>query len=109
MSLYQDWICDFAFAQPMAPSLDLQEAPDQGETEGTRDPKETRVHLNRAEKTLHIFQSNVLVELLRQAVWEFCMFTGDAGRPGLPGLPGSYTVQIPHRVQKREAGQSACC
>lgn len=32
------------------------------------------------------------------------MFTGDAGRPGLPGLPGTYTVQIPHRVQKRDAG-----
>lgn len=32
------------------------------------------------------------------------MFTGDPGRPGLPGLPGPYTVQIPHRVQKRDTG-----
>lgn len=33
------------------------------------------------------------------------MFTGDPGRPGLPGIPGSYTIQIPHRVQKRDAGK----
>lgn len=33
------------------------------------------------------------------------MFTGDPGRPGLPGLPGSYTVQVPHKVQRREAGR----
>lgn len=33
------------------------------------------------------------------------MFAGDPGRPGLPGLPGTYTVQIPHRVQKRDAGK----
>lgn len=31
---------------------------------------------------------------------------GDPGQPGLPGLPGSYTVQIPHKVQKRDAGAS---
>lgn len=37
----------------------------------------------------------------------FYVPTGDQGQPGLPGLPGSYTVQIPHRVQKRHAGQSA--
>lgn len=40
--------------------------------------------------------------------WEesktFSVFAGDTGRPGLPGLPGSYAVQVPHRVQKREAG-----
>lgn len=40
--------------------------------------------------------------------WEesktFSMLAGDTGRPGLPGLPGSYAVQVPHRVQKREAG-----
>ncbi|KAI9535484.1 hypothetical protein NQZ68_003038, partial [Dissostichus eleginoides] len=29
---------------------------------------------------------------------------GDPGRPGLSGLPGVYTVQVPHRVQKRDAG-----
>lgn len=33
------------------------------------------------------------------------MVTGDPGPPGLPGIPGTYTVQIPHRVQKREAGK----
>lgn len=34
------------------------------------------------------------------------MFTGDPGQPGLPGLPGAYTVQIPHRVQKRDTGKN---
>lgn len=101
MLLHRDWICAIALVQPTAPSPALQEAPDQGETEGTRDPKERRVHLNRADETLHVFHSNVLVAWLRQ---ELCMFTGDQGRPGLPGLPGTYTVQIPHRVQKRDAG-----
>lgn len=31
----------------------------------------------------------------------FRMFTGD---PGPQGLPGLYTMQIPHRVQKRDTG-----
>lgn len=35
----------------------------------------------------------------------FVIFAGDPGRPGLPGLPGTYTVQIPHNVQKRDAGK----
>lgn len=34
----------------------------------------------------------------------FGMFSGDPGHPGLSGLPGAYTVQVPHRVQKRDAG-----
>lgn len=34
----------------------------------------------------------------------FVMLTGEPGRPGLPGLPATYTVEVPHRVQKREAG-----
>lgn len=38
----------------------------------------------------------------------FLMPTGEPGRPGLPGLPGSYTVQVPHNVQKREAGVCVC-
>ncbi|XP_061913890.1 collagen alpha-1(XVII) chain-like [Entelurus aequoreus] len=29
---------------------------------------------------------------------------GESGRPGIPGIPGSYTIQIPHRVQKRDSG-----
>lgn len=37
------------------------------------------------------------------------MPTGETGRPGLPGLPGSYTVQVPHNVQKREAGVCLLC
>lgn len=34
----------------------------------------------------------------------FHILTGDRGQPGLPGLPGAYTVQIPHKIQKRDAG-----
>uniref|UniRef100_A0AAV2JIN7 Uncharacterized protein n=1 Tax=Knipowitschia caucasica TaxID=637954 RepID=A0AAV2JIN7_KNICA len=30
---------------------------------------------------------------------------GDPGQPGLPGLPGAYTIQIPHRLQKRETAK----
>lgn len=37
------------------------------------------------------------------------MPTGEPGPAGLPGLPGSYTVQVPHNVQKREAGVCSLC
>lgn len=53
---------------------------------------------------MHTFQSDAQVELRDKESKTSYMFTGDTGRPGLPGLPGSYTVQVPHRVQKREAG-----
>lgn len=32
------------------------------------------------------------------------MFAGDPGPQGLPGVTGPYTFTIPHRVQKRDAG-----
>lgn len=35
----------------------------------------------------------------------YCLLTGDPGQPGLAGLPGAYTVQIPHSIQKRDAGK----
>lgn len=85
----------------MAPSLALQEAPDHREKEGTQDLGETRVHSSRADETLQILLALTEICSLKSL---YCMFTGDPGQPGLSGLPGSYTVQIPHRLQKRDAG-----
>lgn len=51
-------------AQSMAPYLALQEALDQRETEGTQDPEETKVHLNRADERITAYCITVLVEQL---------------------------------------------
>lgn len=48
-----DGICDCAPLQLTAPSQDLQEVQDPGEREGTQDPKEIKVLVN---KVLQIFQ-----------------------------------------------------
>lgn len=48
-------VLNCALAQPTAPSPALQEALDKGVTEGTQDPEERRVHLNRVDETQRIF------------------------------------------------------
>lgn len=97
-------ICAFSLAQPMAPSPVLQEALDQREKEGTQDPKETRVHFDSDAFPRVIFKC-IHWEKQSESEFVFCVFTGDPGHPGLAGLPGSYTIQIPHRVQKRDIGK----
>lgn len=90
------------FSQTMEPYLDLQEVLGKREKEGTLVPEEIRVcsKQNRGNST---YISEWCSCWTGRSLRHF-MFTGDTGRPGLPGLPGSYTVQVPHRVQKREAG-----
>lgn len=60
MLLHHDWIWAFTLAQLTVPSPARQEAPDQGEREGTQDPKETRV--NRADDKRQFIAYRVLFQ-----------------------------------------------
>lgn len=56
--------------------------------------------MHKPDETLHLF-----VEMLHKTeAKRFGLITGDPGPPGLPGIPAPLTIQIPHKVQKREAG-----
>lgn len=90
------------FLQPMEPYLDRQEVLGQKEKEGTLAPEEIRVR-SKQNRGNTAYISGRCSSWTGRSLRHF-MFTGDTGRPGLPGLPGSYAVQVPHRVQKREAG-----